>query len=232
MPDARSPQGRARDRRLGRHRRGGRARAGPARTFARPDRPPRRSPGAAGRRAAPSRRGGAGARRPTSTTRRRPSGSSSEAVARFGGLDVLINNAGLRPADAVRRRGPGRPPPPARGQLRRPADAGAVGPAPPDRAAGDDHQHRLGDHAACPTRRWGPTARPRRGWPTGTTPSGASWRHKGVKVCLVEPGPVKTEFFARSRRWRRRAGNTIPCSMPPPRGCRRGSRTWRGGSSA
>ena len=45
-------------------------------------------------------------------------------------------------------------------------------------------------------------------------------QYKGVNVCLVEPGPVKTEFFDAFTRLGPTLAATTPCSTPRPPGCR------------
>ena len=122
-------------------------------------------------------------------------GWSPRRIARFGGLDVLVNNAGLGLPTLFADAEPE--------HLARQIAVNFTAPlmltpallAVFDRTERDDHQHRLGDHLRAPTRPWAPTARPRRAWPTGTTPCVASCYSKGVTVCLVEPGPIKTEFM-------------------------------------
>lgn len=119
----------------------------------------------------------------------------SEAVARFGGLDVLVNNAGFGLptlfADAEL------------DDLRRQLEVNFVAPLLLTREALPLLLERtgtiinIGSAITC-------VANSGLGAYGATKAGLAYWndalrrelRHKGVKVCLVEPGPVKTEFFA------------------------------------
>jgi short-subunit dehydrogenase len=124
-----------------------------------------------------------------------PEAIVAAALGRFGGLDVLINNAGLglptvfaeaRPAD-----------------LRRQLEVNFIAPLLLARRALPSLIERqgtiinIGSAITC-------VANSGLGAYGATKAGLAYWndalrrelKHKGVKVCLVEPGPVKTEFFA------------------------------------
>jgi short-subunit dehydrogenase len=119
----------------------------------------------------------------------------SEAQTRFGGLDVLINNAGFGLPTLFADAEPE--------DLRRQLEINLVAPLLLTRAALPLLLERrgtiinIGSAITC-------VANSGLGAYGATKAGLAYWnnalrrelRHKGVKVCLVEPGPVKTEFFA------------------------------------
>ena len=132
---------------------------------------------------------------PTWPIPRRPAGSPGRRSARFGGIDVLINNAGLGLPSQFADAEPD--------QIARQIAVNFTAPLLLTRHClpslierqGDDHQHRLGDHLRGQLGPGGlrrdqgrPGVLERRPAPRADSPT-------GVRVCLVEPGPIKTEFM-------------------------------------
>jgi short-subunit dehydrogenase len=119
----------------------------------------------------------------------------SEAVARFGGFDVLINNAGFGLPTLFADANPD--------DVRRQLEVNLVAPLMLTRHAMPYLLERrglvinIGSAITC-------VANSALGAYGATKAGLAYWndalrrelRHKGVGVCLVEPGPVKTEFFS------------------------------------
>src|SRR5262249_44893307 len=118
----------------------------------------------------------------------------SEAVARFGGVDVPINNAGVGLPTLFADADPG--------DLRRQPGVYFVAPLPitpfslPHLLARKGTVINVGSAitsvANSALGAYGATKAGLAYWNDGLR---RELLHRGVKVCLVEPGPVKTEFF-------------------------------------
>jgi hypothetical protein len=138
----------------------------------------------------------------------------TETIARFGGLDILVNNAGFGLPALFTDSDPA--------EIRRQLEVNFVAPLMLTRYALPQLLARRGTIinvgsaiTSVPNSALGAYGATKAGLAYWNDALRRELRHKGVTVCLVEPGPVKTEFFSALEKLAPPGGNYNPLLDAP-----------------